>query len=92
MTEYEPRDDDRRDDRRDEDEPDVELPGIDVDGSQDFIDDTTGASYDEQADRAQAVIDQSHAMDKPELEPDDASAAALADSPPSGPDADERHV
>lgn len=80
------------DDRRDDDGPDVELPGVDVDGSQDFVDDATGASYDEQADRAQAVIDRAHAMAQPEFEPDDASAAAQAASAPRGPDADERPV
>ncbi|GEK79800.1 hypothetical protein [Agrococcus baldri] len=79
--------------RRDDDEAlDVELPGDDVDGSEDFIDDTTGRAYEEQAERAQAVIDRAHAMEKPELEPDDASAAAQAQSQRPGPDADERPV
>lgn len=54
------------DDRREHEEPDVELPGADVDGSQEFIDDTTGASYDEQVERAQAVIDRAHEMEQPE--------------------------
>lgn len=80
------------DDRRDDDEPDVMLPGVDVDGSQNFVDDATGASYDEQADRAQDVIDRAHAMEQPELEPDDASAAAQAASERPGPDADARPV
>lgn len=79
------------DDRRD-DQPDVELPGEDIDGSEEFVDDATGKSYDELADRAQAVIDRAHEMEKPELEPDDASAAAQAASARPGPDADERPV
>lgn len=80
------------DDRRDDDEPDVTLPGVDVDGSQNFVDDATGASYDEQADRAQDVIERAHAMAQPDFEPDDASAAALAASERPRPDADERPV
>lgn len=75
-------------DRRDDGETDVVLPGADVDGSQEFIDDATGASFDEQAERAQAVIDRAHEMEHPELQPDDASDAARAEA--SGVDADER--
>lgn len=79
------------DERRDDDaEPEVELPGADVDGSGDFLDDATGRSYDELADRAQAVIDHAHALEKPELEPDDASIAAQAASAEPRPDADDR--
>lgn len=80
------------DDRRDDDGPDVELPGVDVDGSKDFVDDATGATYDEQADRAQDAIDRAHRMAHPDLEPDDASAEAQAASEPPGPDADARPV
>ncbi|MCH1884156.1 hypothetical protein [Agrococcus sp. ARC_14] len=79
---------DRDDDRRDDDGPDVELP----DDRASFGDDATGRSYDELADRAQAVIDRTHEMEKPELEPDDASVAAQAASAHPGPDADERPV
>lgn len=80
-------------DRREDDEgPDVEVPGQDVDGSGQFVDDATGRSYDEQADRAQAVIDRAHEMDKPELEPDDASIAAQVQSSSPRPDADDRPV
>lgn len=77
-------------DRRDDEEPDVELPGADVDGSKDFLDDARGVPYDEQAERAQAVIDRAHAMEHPELQPDDASEAAQAASERPRPDADER--
>jgi hypothetical protein len=90
MTGYDPQDDDRRDERREDEQPDVELPGADIDGNREFMDDASGASYDEQADRAQAVIDRAHAMDNPELQPDDASEAAIDDSALPGPDADER--
>lgn len=58
-----------------DDGPDVELPGVDVDGSKDFVDDATGASYDEQADRAQDVIDRAHAMPPAGADADDASVA-----------------
>lgn len=84
------REDPRADRDRDDDQPDVSLPGSDFDGSGAFVDDATGESYDDLADRAQAVIDRAHALDKPELEPDDASAAAQAASARPGPDADER--
>ncbi|WP_405216187.1 hypothetical protein [Agrococcus sp. Ld7] len=60
---------------RHDDGPDVELPGVDVDGSKDFVDDATGASYDEQAERAQDVIDRAHAMPPAGADVDDASAA-----------------
>jgi hypothetical protein len=80
-------------DRREDDEgPEVEVPGQEVDGSADFIGDATGRSYDEQAERAQAVIDRAHELDKPELEPDDASIAAQAASSTPGPDADDRPI
>lgn len=82
----------RVDDRRDDDEPDVSLPGVDVDGSKEFVDDATGASYDEQADRAQDVIDRAHRMVHPELEPDDGPAVARVATEGSGTDADERPV
>lgn len=75
--------------RDDEDVPDVEVPGDDpLTGA----DAATDASFDEQADRAQAAIDRAHETEKAELEPDDASVAAQAASARPGPDADERPV
>ena len=50
------------------------------------------ANYDERAERAQAVIDRAHEMEKPELEPDDASIAAQVQSSSPRPDADDRPV
>lgn len=69
------------------DEPDVELPGEDVDGSDGFIADATGQSYDELADRAQAVIDRAHEMQQPAADTDGASEQTESAAPAS--DADE---
>ena len=91
MANYEQPEQDRRD-VDDEEGPDVMLPGQDVDGSEDFVDDATGRSYDEMAERAQAVIDRAHEMEKPELEPDDASIAAQVQSSSASGRGDDRPV
>lgn len=68
------------------DEPDVELPGEEVDGSDGFIADATGQSYDELAGRAQAVIDRAQEMQQPVTEPDDASEQTAPAAPASDTD------